>query len=40
MTIRAANRLPRLSTLWVDYDEVLIIDPMPPFTREEYERDF
>jgi len=22
------------------YDEVLIIDPMPPFTREEYERDF
>jgi len=22
------------------YDEVLIIDPRPPFTREEYERDF
>ena len=22
------------------FDEVLIIDPMPPFTREEYERDF
>ena len=21
------------------YDEVLVIDPMPPFTREEYEKD-
>ena len=24
----------------LSYDEVLIIDPRPPFTREEYERDF
>jgi len=26
-----------LLSIGLTYDEVLVIDPMPPFTREEYE---